>query len=95
VDGKEVDEKYYDVKAGSTIITLKSSFLKWRSVGEHTITVLYTDGETSGTFKILAASSSPATGDEFNFMLHSTILAVSFSGLIMLILISRKRKHID
>ena len=93
VDGKEVDGKYYDVKAGSTIITLKQSFLKLLSTGEHTVTVLYTDGETSGTFKILAASSTPATGDDSNIMLYSTMLTISFSALVILILASKKRKQ--
>lgn len=92
VDGKKVDEKHYDAKAGSTIITLKPSFLKWRSVGEHTITVLYTDGETTGTFKILAASSSPATGDNSNIMLWSGVLGVSTLGLVVL-LADRKRRR--
>ena len=93
VDGKEVDGKYYDAKAGSTIITLKQSFLKLLSTGEHTVTVLYTDGETSGTFKILAASSTPATSDDSNIMLYSTMLTISFSALVILILASKKRKQ--
>ena len=92
VDGKEVDEQYYDAKAGSTIITLKQSYLKRLSTGEHTITVLYTDGETSGTFKILAASSTPATGDDSNIMLWSGVLGVSTLGLVVL-LADRKRRR--
>jgi len=92
VDGKEVDEKYYDAKAGSTIITLKQSYLKRLSTGEHTITVLYTDGETSGTFKILAASSTPATGDNSNIMLYSSMFTVSLAGLVVLLLAAKKRK---
>ena len=93
VDGKEVDEKYYDAKAGSTIITLKQSYLKRLSTGEHTITVLYTDGETSGTFKILAASSTPATGDNSNIMLYSSMFTVSLAGLVVLLLAAKKRKQ--
>ena len=92
VDGKEVDEKYYDAKAGSTIITLKQSYLKRLSTGEHTITVLYTDGETSGTFKILAASSTPATGDNSNIMLWSGVLGVSTLGLVVLLADRKRRK---
>ena len=93
VDGKEVDEKYYDAKAGSTIITLKQSYLKRLSTGEHTITVLYTDGETSGTFKILAASSTPATGDNSNIMLYGSMFTVSLAGLVVLLLAAKKRKQ--
>ena len=52
VDGKEVDSTNYEVKAGSTIITLKQSYLKKLSTGEHKITILFVDGETSASFKI-------------------------------------------
>ena len=93
VDGREVDEKYYDAKSGSTIITLKKSFLKKLSTGKHTITVLYTDGETSGTFKIRSKSDIPATGDDFNIMLSSSVCVVSFMALAALFLKSRKHKQ--
>ena len=56
VDGKTVDPKHYDVKSGSTIITLKASYLETLSVGEHTITVIYPDGETDGKFYVKASS---------------------------------------
>jgi len=95
VDGKEVDAKYYDAKAGSTIITLKQSFLKRLSNGEHTITVLYTDGETSGTFSILAESSTPATGDDSNIMLYGSMSVMSLAALVILLLASKKRKQVS
>ena len=66
VDGKDVDKANYEVKAGSTIITLKASYLDTFAVGEHTITVVYTDGSTDGTFNVHAKANSPATGDDFN-----------------------------
>ena len=64
VDGAEVDETNYTAKSGSTVVTLKSSFLSTLAAGKHTITFLYTDGEVSGEFTILADSSSEGDGDE-------------------------------
>lgn len=91
VDGNEVASTYYTAESGSTIITLEQSFLKQLSNTEHTITVLYTDGQTSGTFKILAEPSTPTTGDRFGIMLWSGMLCVSTLGLAVL-LADRKRR---
>lgn len=54
VDDVDVDKADYEVKAGSTIITLKASYLDTLEVGEHTITVIFSDGSTKGTFDITA-----------------------------------------
>lgn len=91
VDGKEVAQKHYTAKSGSTIITLKESYLKNLSDGKHTITVIYTDGETDGTFKIEPKSTSPDTGDEMDLVLWSGAMAMSLAAL-MLLLAERKRR---
>lgn len=93
VDGKDVGKANYEVKAGSTIITLKASYLDTLAVGEHTITVVYTDGSTDGTFNVHAKSNSPATGDDFNIALYSSLMAVSVTALVVLLLASKKRKQ--
>ena len=80
-------------KGGSTIITLKQSFLKGLSTGEHTITVVYTDGETSGTFRILAQTSTPASGDDSNITLYGSMSVISLAALMLLLLASRKRRQ--
>ena len=93
VDGQEVDAKYYDAASGSTIITLKESFLEQLDSGEHTITILYTDGETTGTFMILEASVSiPVTGEKTNVELWTSILCVSYLGLAILVVRKKNRK---
>lgn len=85
VDGKEVDAKNYTAKSGSTVITLKGSYLEALSVGTHTITVVYTDGETDGSFQIAAKTNSPATGDDFNVMLWTAAMLLSVVGMALLI----------
>ena len=93
VDGQEVDAKYYDAASGSTIITLKESFLEQLDSGEHTITILYTDGETTGTFMILEASASiPATGEKSNVEQWTSILCVSYLALVTLMVRKKNRK---
>ena len=57
-----------------------------------TITVLYTDGETFGTFKILAQSSSPATGDDSNIVLWGSVMGISALGIIVLLISQKRRK---
>ncbi len=92
VDGKVVDKANYETKAGSTIITLKASYLDTLKAGEHTITVLYTDGETEGTFNVHAKTNSPATGDNSNIFLWIALLFVSGTGIFGITLYDRKRK---
>ena len=93
VDGVDVDKANYEAKAGSTIITLKASYLDTLKVGEHTITVVYNDGSTDGTFKIVAKPNTPATGDDFNIALYGSLMAVSVTALVVLLLVSKKRKY--
>lgn len=92
VDGKDVDKANYEAKAGSTIITLKASYLDTLAVGEHTITVIYTDGETDGTFKVHAKANSPATGDNSHMMLWVALLFISGGAVITLTVVDRRRR---
>ena len=92
VDGKDVDKANYEVKAGSTIITLKASYLDTLAVGEHTITVVYTDGSTDGAFNVHAKANSPATGDNSNMFLWIALLFISGGAVITLTVVDRKRR---
>ena len=91
VDGKDVDKANYEAKAGSTIITLKASYMDTLAVGEHTISVVYTDGSTDGTFNVRAKANTPATGDDFNIALYASLMVVSVTALVVLLLVSKKR----
>lgn len=78
INGTVVDKKYYEIEAGSTIITLKAEYLQTLPAGNYTLLVQYTDGSTDGedTFTITKNESatpsdptnptnpsSPKTGD--------------------------------
>ena len=92
VDGKDVDKANYEAKAGSTIITLKASYLDTLAVGEHTITVVYTDGSTDGTFNVHVKANSPATGDNSNMFLWIALLFISGGAVITLTVVDRKKR---
>lgn len=58
VDGKLIEADKYDTVSGSTVITLKKDYLTTLSVGKHTLTVVYNDGQCGAEFEIMPASSS-------------------------------------
>ena len=70
VDGTLIDAGKYTAVSGSTVIILKKDYLDTLSVGKHTLTVVYNDGECSTEFEIKAAQSGgetkPGKPDEGN-----------------------------
>ena len=84
VNGKTVNSKYYTTMEGSTVITLKDTFLQHLELGQYTITIKFTDGEAEGTFKITAPAddSNPKTGDSFALHGWTALLFVSLTGII-------------
>lgn len=58
VDGTVLTEDQdYTVKSGSTIVELKGDYLKTLSGGEHTLTVVYEDGQCDAKFNVKASDS--------------------------------------
>ena len=96
VDGvkltKDVD---YTVTKGSTIITLKASYLKTLSAGEHVILVNFKDGSTAVKLTVNAApapANMPATGESQTAMLTGSVLVIAALG-IMFVVEAKKRKE--
>ncbi|MDD6057387.1 MAG: DUF6273 domain-containing protein [Clostridiales bacterium] len=50
VDGSLLEHNNYTAKEGSTIITLKASYLNALAAGSHTVEIFWTDGSASTTF---------------------------------------------
>lgn len=67
VDGVTVASDRYTVGTDAAVITLKNEYLAGLSVGTHTLTVVYRDGECSADFEVLAA---PHTHDYPNEWKH-------------------------
>lgn len=61
VDDKEVAAENYVLTEGSTIVTLKASFLKTLGVGEHRLSVVSATGTAETTFTV-AEAANPAPG---------------------------------
>ena len=64
VDGNLIDKSNYTAKEGSTIITLKASYLNTLSAGTHTVEILWTDGSASTTFTTKANISDNSNNNQ-------------------------------
>ena len=108
LDGTLVAADKYTAVSGSTVITLKKDYLSTLSVGKHTLTIVYNDGECSTEFEIKAAQSggnttpdkpnpedpkSPQTGDNSNLTLWIALLFISGGTVIGTTVVSKKKKH--
>ena len=71
VDGNWIPSAHYEAKSGSTIVTLKPSYLASLSEGEHTVDIMWIDDSASTTFTVAANTavaqpeldSVPKTGE--------------------------------
>lgn len=67
LDGQVLDAKNYDLKSGSTIMTLKAAYLDTLSVGKHTLKLSYTEDRAASVdftvAKPTSAKSLAKTGD--------------------------------
>ena len=64
VDGNWIPSVHYEAKAGSTIVTLKPSYLASLSEGEHTVDIMWIDDSASTTFTV--AANTAATQSELD-----------------------------
>ena len=93
---KDVD---YTATKGSTIVTLLPATLEKLSVGEHTVTVLFDNGEVGTDLTVKAANSgnptSPQTGDNSHLGLWIALMILSPCALAATPFIGKKRRVFD
>ena len=95
VDGNWIPSAHYEAKAGSTIVTLKPSYLASLAEGEHTVDIMWIDDSASTTFTVAANTAAaqpeldsvPKTGEGvMGWMPEILLLAaaglVTFGGLL-------------
>ena len=95
VDGNWIPSAHYEAKSGSTIVTLKPSYLASLAEGEHTVDIMWIDDSASTTFTVAANTvaaqpeldSVPKTGEGIlGWMPEVLLLAaaglVTFGGLL-------------
>ena len=66
VDGKDVDSSNYAVKEGSTVVTLKPSYLETLSAGKHTLAIVSDTGTAETEFTVVAAEKQAADDESAN-----------------------------
>ena len=95
VDGNWIPSAHYEAKSGSTIVTLKPSYLASLSEGEHTVDIMWIDDSASTTFTVAANTAAaqpeldsvPKTGEGvMGWMPEILLLAaaglVTFGGIL-------------
>ena len=98
LDGKTLDEKYYTVKEGSTVVTLKADYVATLSAGEHTIGIVSESGTATTTFTVNAKAvvdndtKSPQTGENSHMVLWIALLFVSGAGVIGTTVYGKKKR---
>ena len=82
VDNQTVAPENYTLKSGSTIVTVSPAYLATLSEGEHTFTVVSTNGEASTVLTVQPANAkSPQTGDASHLVLWSALAMLSLAGV--------------
>lgn len=84
-------EKDYTAVTGSTVVTVNKDTLEALSDGEHTVKVIFNDGEVTATLTVEPNPESPNTGVRTNIILYSVILDLSVLAIMKL----RKKKQFE
>ena len=98
VDGKELKDTDYDIKSGSTILTLKPSFLDTLSAGKHKIRFEFNTGSVEAYFTVKdkensSQTESANTGVQNKYGLWIVLLLVAAGGLARFGILSKRRKN--
>lgn len=93
VDGQLLSPDNYTLKSGSTILTLKASFLDTLSIGKHTLKFQYKNNISAETdFTItrkIGETTGPKTSDTSNTMQY--IILIALSGCVMGLGLKKKK----
>lgn len=98
VDGKELKDTDYDIKSGSTILTLKPSFLDTLSAGKHKIRFEFNTGSVEAYFTVkdkenYSQTESANTGVQNKYGLWIVLLLVAAGVLAGFGILSKRRKN--
>ena len=74
IDGQKVSTDNYTVKEGSTVITLKASYIQGLKTGNHNYSIVSTSRQADGTFNVAKA---PKTSDGTSSALWIILLAAA------------------
>ena len=102
VDGNWIPSAHYEAKSGSTIVTLKPSYLASLSEGEHTVDIMWIDDSASTTFTVAANTAAaqpeldsvPKTGEGVMGWMPEVLLLTA-TGLMTVGAITRKQRKMN
>ncbi len=96
IDGTLISADNYTAVSGSTIVTLSSNYLSTLSVGSHSLTVVYFDGECSTEFEVKTTQGGsygkPKTDDNSNLALWIALSVTAMLGLAGTVVYGRRKK---
>ncbi|MEG0574307.1 MAG: hypothetical protein RR469_05205 [Erysipelotrichaceae bacterium] len=91
IDGNETNKSNYELKSGSTIVTLKKSYLSTLTEGSHTLEIVSKNGSAKTNFTIVKNKvEAPNTGMNHNNNLFLVLMFISSIGMIVI-----KRKEMQ
>lgn len=95
IDARLLEAGEYSAVQGSTVVTLKAATLQALSVGKHTVTLRFDDGQvdTSLTVKQAPATIAARTGDDDSVTLYVSLLLLSTLGLGYTAVKCRRRRE--
>lgn len=93
IDGSALNAEDYTVSSGSTVLTLKPDYLNALAAGEHTITILYADGDAAGTFTVEERSAGATKTGDNSHMMAWTMLMLIMGGAVLTLDFRRRNKR--
>ena len=100
IDGIKLTEEQAPTSSGSTIITIKSDYLKTLSDGKHTIVVNFVDNSVATTFTLQSASATkagasiPRTGEGITKVVIGVMMLTAAAGCFVILQIDKKKKAV-
>lgn len=96
LDGQVLDERYYTVREGSTVVTLNGERVALLAAGEHTLSILSSNGTATAIFTVeaRAATALPPVADRTTSYLWVCLLtaAILCGGGVLAVRYFKKKK---
>ena len=92
IDGKILDISQFTYAEGSVIITILPEYLKTLSLGEHTITIKFSNATVTTKFTVAPASSIPSSGEAVSTAAVAGASVIALAGVTLFL---RKRYAVE
>ena len=83
IDGKILDISQFTYSEGSVIITILPEYLKTLSLGEHTITIKFSNATVTTKFTVAPASSIPSSGEAVSTAAIAGFSVIALAGIVL------------